>query len=104
MLYYEDQIYDDYDDGMPGGDSGIVGDIDDGILESLVIVGLAASLVFLIMYRQQRQQAARRAEEEARRRQQQGDGAPLQQPADRRDFGVRPGEPDFGQWAGGFGH
>ncbi|KAB5549667.1 ubiquitin-protein ligase sel1 [Coniochaeta sp. 2T2.1] len=74
MRYYE-QLYDeDYDDAgmMPGGDGDITGGIagdgvdDDGIFESLVIVGLAAALVFLLLYRQQRQAQARREEEQAR--------------------------------------
>ena len=109
MLYYPDDAYDPlYDDDMPGGD-GNLGDLDDGIFESLVIVGLAAALVFLVLYRQQRQQAARRQEEEARQRQQQ----PQQQQAnDQRGQGDQdgglfppPGDPNFAQWAaGGIGH
>jgi SEL1 protein len=71
MRYYEQYYDEDYDDAMPGGDSDIAGDIDDGIFESLVIVGLAAALVFLLMYRQQRQAQARREEENARRQGQQ---------------------------------
>jgi SEL1 protein len=72
MRYYEQAYEEDYEDTMPGGDGGIAGDLgeDDGILESLVIVGLAAALVFLLMYRQQRQAQARRQEEENARRQQ----------------------------------
>ena len=50
---------------MPGGDDFYDdGDIDDGMLEMLVIVGLAATLAFLVYYRQQRQQEARRREEQ----------------------------------------
>ncbi|KAK3362636.1 hypothetical protein B0T25DRAFT_490706 [Lasiosphaeria hispida] len=73
MMYYEgDEQYDViYDDGMPGGDGGGYGDLDDGIIESIVILGLVTALVFLVMYRQQRQQAARRQEEEQRQQQQQ---------------------------------
>ncbi|KAK4150757.1 hypothetical protein C8A00DRAFT_45934 [Chaetomidium leptoderma] len=111
--------YDDgYDDGyederMPGGDPM---EFEDGAMESVVILGLAAALVFLVMYRQQRQQqAARRQEEEARRQQQQRGGAhggaavgnqqqaqPQQQDG---GFLPQPGDANFGQWgAGGVGH
>ena len=71
---YED-MYDDGTGGLPGDDSSLPGEIDDvDVLESLLIVGLAALLIGLVMYRQQRQQAARRraeqqeAEAERRRR------------------------------------
>lgn len=110
-MFFKDLDYEGfYDDAMPGGDSDIAGDLDDGILESLVIVGLAAALVFLVMYRQQRQQAARRAEEQAARREQQqgGQAAPrnaVPQPAGGQGFFPQPGVPEFGQWAvGGVGH
>jgi SEL1 protein len=65
-LYYGDNDYDDNylpeTDPMPGGDvDGLYEDaIDDGILESLIIIGLAAALVVLIYYRQQHQLAHRR--------------------------------------------
>lgn len=113
---YYDDMYDDMyeDDSMPGGDPL---DFEDGIMESVVILGLAAALVFLVMYRQQRQQmAARRQEEEARRQQQQQQqggaqgGAAAgnqQQPPQRQERGLfpQPGDPDFGQWGvGGIGH
>lgn len=115
---YYDALYDDmYDDAMPGGD-GL--DVDDGVMESVVILGLAAALVFLVLYRQQRQQAARRREEETRRQQQQQQqqqggaqaGAavgnpqpPQQQQQQERGFFPQPGDPDFGQWVvGGVGH
>ncbi|KAL2023258.1 hypothetical protein VTK56DRAFT_3381 [Thermocarpiscus australiensis] len=105
---YYDEAYDDlYDDTMPGGDPL---EVDDGVLESFAILGLAAALVFLIMYRQQRQQAARRREEEARRQQhaaaQAGAAEGNQQPHQQeRGFFPQPGDPNFGQWAvGGVGH
>ncbi|KAK4128666.1 HCP-like protein [Parathielavia appendiculata] len=110
---YYDDVYDDlYEDHdtMPGGDPL---DFDDGIMESVVILGLAAFLAFLIMYRQQRQQAARQQEEDVRRRQQQHHAAAQggaavedqQQPQQERGFFPRPGDPDFGQWGvGGVGH
>jgi SEL1 protein len=113
-VYYDDN-YDNgiYDDTMPGGDPGL-GDLDDSLFESLIIIGLAAALVFLVMYRQQRQQAARRRDEEGRRQQQQqqqppvgGQGAAAvnqQQGVDRGLF-PQPGDPDAWQWAaGGVGH
>lgn len=104
-MYYDDGQYDAdlYDDVMPGGDSG-VGDMDDGVFESLLIVSLAAALVFLVLYRQQRQQAARRREEGERGHQPQNQGqAPQQQPQG--GFFPQPGDPEFGQWAaGGVGH
>lgn len=73
MRYYETLYEEDYEDAMPGDDGNIAGDLsgDDGILESLMIVGLAAALVFLLMYRQQRQAQARREAEDAQRQQMQ---------------------------------
>ncbi len=110
MLYYDGDIYDDiYDDTMPGGDPGL-GDLDAGITESLVIVGLVMALVFLVMYRQQRQQAARRQEEEMRRQQQHqqqgGQGAApgggnQNQQGGEQGFFPQPGDPDLAQWAAG---
>ncbi|AEO70498.1 7e520b0f-1dc4-4cdc-b0a4-7a68af0932e5 [Thermothielavioides terrestris] len=111
-----DDLYDE--NGMPGGDPL---DFDDGVMESVVILGLAAALAFLVMYRQHRQQAARRREEETRRQQQQQQQQPPpqqagvpgraaaenQQQPEQQDRGLfpQPGDPDFGQWAvGGVGH
>ena len=77
---------DDYDDpnpeGMPGGDDDYYAELDDNILDSLIIVGLAAALAFLVYYRQQRQTNHRREAET----QQQGDRDPPDQP-------LRPGQP-----------
>lgn len=116
-LDYDDLSYDEiFDDTMPGGDGGL-GDVDSGVFESLVILGLAAALVFLMFYRNYRQEAARRAEE-ARRRQQGGQvvgGAQNPPPAaavpgaapaaPERGLFPQPGDPDLGQWAaGGVGH
>lgn len=92
---------------MPGGDAdGLYDDIiEDGIVESLIIIGLAATLVFLIYYRQQQQLAHRRAAGA-----QPGDqhGAQGQEhPPQQEDRGLfpQPGDPAFGQWvAGGVGH
>lgn len=64
---YEDVDHepDDWDDGsagdMPGGDDGFYDEIDEGILESLVIIGLAAALAGLVYWRQQMQLRRRQA-------------------------------------------
>lgn len=115
-------------DPMPGGDDNF-DDLDDSLLESLIIVGLAATLAFLVYYRNQRQLQMQL------RRQQQGHGqtgpqghanAPAQErtPAPppgqqqgvnnnenddddnhARGFFPQPGDPDFNNWvAGGVGH
>jgi SEL1 protein len=105
--YYGDAEDDNYierqNDPLPGGDSdGMYDDvIDDGLIESFIIMGLAAALVFLIYYRQQHQ-LAHRQNEEARARQ--GGEGQQEQPQDRGVF-PQPGDPEFGQWvAGGVGH
>ncbi|KAK0656602.1 hypothetical protein B0T16DRAFT_441513 [Cercophora newfieldiana] len=109
MMYYEDEGYDPlYDDDMPGGD-GILGEIDDGIFESVVIIGLVTALAFLVFYRQQRQQAAaRQQEQEEARRQQQQQPQQGGQPRDERNQGgffPPPGDPNLNMWAaGGVGH
>lgn len=90
---------------MPGGDE-YYDDFDDGILESLFIVSLAALLAFLVYYRQQRQIAQRNREQERQRTQAQegGDHPVVQQPEDRGLF-PQPGDPEFMNWAaGGIGH
>jgi SEL1 protein len=104
--------YDDDDnvlapvDNMPGGEDEIYDDlIDEGILESFIIITLAAALVWLIYYRQQRQLAHRRQEEVARARQA-GEPGPLP-PQQQQDGGFfpAPGNPAFPDWvAGGIGH
>jgi SEL1 protein len=113
-LYYGDNGYDDNyppeTDPMPGGDvDGLYEDIiDDGILESIIILGLAAALVVLIYYRQQHQLAHRRGEEAARGQQVDQvaqDGQRQQPPQEDRGVFPQPGDPEFGQWvAGGVGH
>lgn len=107
-IYYGDADYDDNylpeNDPMPGGDAdGLYDDIiDDGILESLAIVGLAAALVFLIYYRQQRQMANRRGEEGGA---QDGHEAQQQPQGDQGNLFPQPGDPALAQWlAGGVGH
>lgn len=99
-FYYDDGAYGDmYDDTITGSDGEPFGDEfdDEGVLDSLIILGLAAVIVFLIYYRQQRQRAHRQAEEEAAARA----GLvppPMPQPG-------APGDPHFQAWgAGGLGH
>lgn len=83
---HEDGYYDDLDL-----------DIDDGILEGLLIVGLAATLLVLVYFRQQQQ----------RNRQNENANAQNNANANANDQGFfpQPGEPEFAQWvAGGVGH
>lgn len=85
--YYEDDMY----DGAIASDEG---DFDDGgVIESLLIIGITMSLVFLLWWRQRMQQAHAQAEE-ARRRE---EGLPPHQPqANRPDLGDA-----FAGWAAG---
>lgn len=54
-LEEEDEIMEPSHEHIHGGED-IYGDlVEDGIIESLIIVGLAAALAFLVYYRQQRQ-------------------------------------------------
>ncbi|KAL7620222.1 ERAD-associated protein [Parahypoxylon ruwenzoriense] len=98
-LYYEDGYDDYYDDTVAGSDGEPLGDaLDelDGVIESLIILGLVSAILFLMYYRARRQQAHRQAEENARQQQQQQGGMQAQ------EF-PQPGNanPDFGQWAAG---
>lgn len=91
---------------MPGGDADGMYDefIDDGIIESLIILTLAGALVFLIYYRQQRQLAAHGLNEANGEGQQENQQLAQGQPQDRGLF-PQIGDPEFGQWvAGGVGH
>ena len=103
----EDDFLDQQADTMPGGDE-FYDFIDDGILDSLIIVSLAAALAFLVYYRQQRQTNHQR--ELQRQQGQAGVPAPPGQqplPGQQPDGGFfpPPGDPNFGQWvAGGVGH
>jgi SEL1 protein len=95
-------LYDDmFDDAVGTGD---FEDQDDGLLETLAIIGLTAMIVGLLYYRQIRQQI-HREREDARQRAAQGaeQGAvPAQQQA---GFFPQPGDPEFANWAaGGVGH
>lgn len=79
-------------------------DIDDGMLEGLLIVGLAATLLVLVYIRQQQQR--NRQNENAANAPANGNGnANANANANDRGFFPRPGDPEFGQWvAGGVGH
>lgn len=58
---------------MPGGDDDYYDDIDESLVESFIIIGLAATLAFLVYYRNQRQLGHRRqAEGQTGQAQQQG--------------------------------
>jgi len=91
---------------IPGED--LYDDIDDGIIETFIIVGIAAALAFLVYLRQQRQLQQRRQREEH-----QAGGQPPPPPQDQqqgpgqRNRGMfpDPGDPDYMNWAvGGVGH
>ena len=98
---------DDYDDpnpeGMPGGDDDYYAELDDNILDSLIIVGLAAALAFLVYYRQQRQTNHRREVETQQQGDQNQDQPPLQPQQPQAENGIPPEERLPGQQAdGGF--
>jgi len=105
---FEGDYLPDTNDPMPGGDSdGMYDDIiDDGIIESLVLIGLGATLVFLIYYRQARQLAHRQNEQaQQQQQQQQQQGEQVGQAGVNGGLFPQPGDPAFGQWvAGGVGH
>lgn len=91
---------------MPGGDDlyDDPTDIDDSLLEMLMLVGLAATLAFLLYWRQQRRDGRVGV---GGVQQQQQQGGEVQQEEQQEDRGVfpRPGDPDFPGWvAGGVGH
>jgi len=105
---FEPDEWDSPLDGMPGGDDqeNFYDEIDDGMLESLMIVALAAALAVLVVYRR------RRADDRERERRQQlnrnvGQQA-NQQAQEQRDgpnLFPQPGDPEFLGWAaGGVGH
>jgi SEL1 protein len=115
--YYADNYEaDDWDDtyhqNMPGGDDffddAAATDLDDGLLEMLMIAGLAATLAFLVYYRQQRQAEARRREGERQGQGQvggEGVAAAAAVPEPEQGFFPPPGHPEFANWvAGGVGH
>jgi SEL1 protein len=89
---HEDGYYDDLDL-----------EIDEGMLEGLLIVGLAATLLVLVYVRQQ-QQRRNRQNENANGNANANANANAQGNGDR-GFFPQPGDPEFGQWvAGGVGH
>lgn len=74
-------------------------DIDESLLEGLLIVGLAATLLVLIFFRQQQQR--NRQNDNAN----QNGNANANANANDRGFFPQPGDPEFAQWvAGGVGH
>ncbi len=91
------------------GTEDVYGDlIDDGILESLLIVGLAAFLAGLVYMHQQRQLNRARQAQNGQGQAGNNDNNQAEQPPpappDRGLF-PQPGDPDFGQWvAGGVAH
>ena len=94
---------------MPGGDEVYYDEIDDSIIESIIIVGLAAALAFLVYYRQQRQNTHRQDTERQEQPGQEQNGAPPAErlPGQQADGGFfpPPDDPNFAQWvAGGVGH
>ena len=110
----------DEDFPEPSPDNDYMDEIDESIIESLVILGLAGALAFLVYYRQQRQNNHRREmerqQQQSQSQQQQGaDQVPEQQGATQDapmagqqadgGFFPPPEDPNFGQWvAGGVGH
>lgn len=103
--YDADDTYGSVHDPMPGGDAdGLYEDVlEDGIFESLLIICLAAALVFLIVYRQQRQEAHRRGEGAAANVQ--PNAQPANEEAPNRGLFPQPGDPNLNDWAaGGVGH
>jgi SEL1 protein len=95
------------DDQLPGTSSTAPGIeeeyIDDGLIESLIIVVLAGILVWLVYLRQAQQLAHRRAEAAAQARQGVQDVGNAQQPEG--GFFPPPGDPALPEWlAGGIGH
>ncbi|KAJ9668317.1 ERAD-associated protein [Coniosporium apollinis] len=133
---YEDVDHepDDWDDGsagdMPGGDDGFYDEIDEGIIESLVIIGLAAALAGLVYWRQQMQLRRRQALAAQDQAQAQAEGQGQNQAqdqgqidaeldavmaeaeellrdgeADQAGLFPEPGDPAWNDWvAGGIGH
>jgi len=118
---YENDEYDYWDPAttadMPGGDGNgeqLYGDeIDDGLLESLAFITLAAALAFLVYYRRERQMQHQRQQGNAvqdgvvDQQQpvggQQGQGQGQQE--EERGMFPQPGDPAFMDWAaGGVGH
>lgn len=93
---YDDEFFADdiYDDTIGNGEAF---DEDDGVLESILIIGITMSLVFLLWWRQRMQQAHAQAEDRRRREQ----GLPPRPPAENPQNGAADGFPGWA--AGGMG-
>ena len=115
---YLDDPLPDHD--LPGSDDDYYDELDESLAESLIIVGLAAALAFLVYYRQQRQMRPGQGQGQDQEAQPQQDQAQDQAqaqgqaqvqgqdlPGQQADGGFFPpqDDPNFGQWvAGGVGH
>ena len=100
---------------LPGAEEDYYDELDESLVDSLIIIGLAAALAFLVYYRQQRQVQGRNQE-----RQGQSQADQLQEPDQPQEaqqppllpgqqpdggFFPPPDDPNFGAWvAGGVGH
>ena len=107
--YEEDDWGAEHDHGMPGGDGTYWegDDLDDGLLETLLIMGLVGALGFLIYYRQQQQRAAEQRRREGVEGQADGDAGAQVNPGQQPNGGFfpQPGDPAFQAWAvGGVGN
>jgi len=113
---------------MPGGDDDTYDEIDESLIESLIIISLAAALAWLVYYRQLRQQRAQAQNDAPPYPPNDLQNLPVQQGARLEDqpprppapgpqpvppegqqadggFFPPPQDPNFGQWAaGGVGH
>lgn len=81
-------------------------DIDDSLLEGLLIVGLALTLLFLVYVRQQQQRNRENANAANQAANGNNGGNEMGNNNNNdRGFFPQPGDPEFGQWvAGGVGH
>ncbi|KAF3764400.1 HCP-like protein [Cryphonectria parasitica EP155] len=107
--YYDDGLYDDiYDDTMPGGDDPHYHGVDDdeGLVDTVIIMGIAISLAFFVYYRQQREralQARRQGDQQQQGGNAGGAAAPAPAPPAQDNGGFFPpaGDPNFANWAAG---
>ncbi|KJX95763.1 ubiquitin protein ligase Sel1/Ubx2 [Zymoseptoria brevis] len=105
--YYDQYEADDWeDDHMPGGDAYYDDlEFEDGVLETLLIGGLIATLGFLLYYRgrQQRQLENRRWVDQQQQPGNAGGEQQQQQEAQQQDRGVfpEPGDPAVNDWLAG---
>lgn len=102
---------DDWEDGTGFGDD-YYDEIDESIIDTLVILGLAGVLAFLVYYRNQTAERARRLREQqqlvqAEMRQLEQQAREQQHDGQQQDGGFfpPPDDPNFNAWvAGGVGH